>query len=136
MRFEPAPNMTAKGMFYHGCRYLNTQRNHYGLQHDLQHLKGGQHLDPRACLAAGYPFQGNAELSCYMPTSHKIPVDKLEIMMDVSRTWFMMKIVTSRTRPWDASLEVVDDFLVRMEFYRSTSRPYEGYYRLSSASQA
>ena len=92
-----------------------------------------QHLDPRACLAAGYPFQGNAELSWYMPTSHTIPVDRLETMMDVSRAWFMMKIVNLRTLPWDASLEVVDDFLVRMELYQTTSRPYEGYYRLSSA---
>ena len=136
VRWEPLPHMTARSLFAHGCRYLQHERNHGGLVHDLSHIRGGTNIDPRAFIVSGVPSHKTVLLHWWLPSTFGQPTEKLDTMRDVLRAWNCWKGVSTRTRPWDFQYELADDFLARHELFSSTQKAYEGYFRLAAASQA
>ena len=136
IRWEPLPHMTARSLFAHGCKYLRDGRYHGGLVHDLSHIRGGSNIDPRAFIVAGVPSHKNINLQWWLPSTFGQPTDKLESMRDVLRAWNCWKGTSIRMRPWDFSWELCDDFLARHEMFASTQKAYEGYFRLTTATQA
>ena len=133
LRFEAWPHVNPADLYHLGLERHRTVRPP-PFFHDLSHLEGGLMVNPRAYVIANSISEASLSLEIFRPGTLSLPESDRPIhdMRETQKAWSIYQALTRRAKPWDASIEVLNDYLLEHEWFQPLERPVGGYYRRPS----
>ena len=91
-------------------------------------------INARAYVLANSISDANLPLEVFRPGTLSMPESDRPVadLKETQKSFHIYQVLTRRSKPWDMSLEVLNDFLIEVEWFQSTERPVCGYYRRPS----
>ena len=133
LRFAPAPHTNPADMYTLGLK-LHRTKAPPAFYHDLSHLEGGLMINARAFVLANSISDANLPLEVFRPGTLSMPESDRPVadMKEVQKSFSIYQALSRRSKPWDHSLETLNDFLIEVEWFSNIERPVCGYYRRPS----
>ena len=91
-------------------------------------------INARAFVLANSISDANLPLEVFRPGTLSMPESDRPVadLKEVQKSFAIYQALTRRAKPWDHSLETLNDFLIEVEWFTDVERPVCGYYRRPS----
>ena len=91
-------------------------------------------VNPRAYVIANSNSEASLSLEIFRPGTLSLPESDRPIydMRETQKAWSIYQALTRHAKPWDASIEVLNDYLLEHEWFQPLERPVGGYYHRPS----
>ena len=100
----------------------------------MSHFKSGSMVDNRAYVRANDLTDPSLKMEVFRLNSLTPPDNDhlIRNLKEVQLAFVIYQALIRRQRPWDATTEIVHNYLIEAEWFVPTKRPFSGYYRRPS----
>ena len=99
--------------------------------HDISHLKSGLMVDNKAYVRANDLADPSLKLEMFQLNSLTLPDNDhpLHNLKEVQLAFVIYQALIRQQRPWYVTMEIVHSYLIEVEWFVPTERPFSRYYR-------